>query len=1260
MTLVSSTRRALVALLLLLVAPFVVARAQVGATTDIITGTVVGPNNLPLESVTVEVMSIETQITRRGRTNAQGRFTVLFPDGGGQYYVTFRILGFAPLQRQIQRLSDEDRLVVNAQMSQTPTTIAGVNVRAQQQPREQIERPTPGSTERTLTPEQLTRLPIDLSDLNILATLAPGVVGIAGTDSTGAAFSVAGLGPTANAVTLDGLTFGATNVPQEAVRSTRVITSTYDVARGQFSGGIISSTTRGGTNVKQGTFNYSLRDDQLAWEPGDETAFTQGYTQNQLSGGFGGPLVKDKLFYFGSLQLRRRDDAIPSLLSADSLTLLRAGASPDSVERFLSILGGAGIPTGIKADLDARLSDNLSSLVRMDWFVADAHTLTLRGNFRWTGQDPTRIGPLSLPQTGGDSKGNGGGLMAVLSSNFGGRFLNELRAYVSTDQSHSNGFTTLPAARVQVGSVLADSSRSFSTLAFGGNSGLPTHRTTDDLELSNELSFIPGMGSHRLKLGTTFSGSRFRQDVTSNRAGTFLFNSLTDLEAGRPSQFTRTLAPRLREGTGLNGAIYLGDTWRQSRALQLTYGARLETSKFDGAPSYNPAVEQAFGYRNDAIPGETRLSPRAGFTLTLGGGPGRGGGDGGGRGGFGGGGFGGGGRGGGRGGGFGGPPGGGFDRPTGANAPNPWIFRGGVGEFRSPVSSQLFSSAQGATGLSTSESQLVCIGSAVPTPDWFAYATDPAALPTSCVGGVSTPLPTTARPNVTVFEKDFGAPRAWRASFGVQHRVLERYSVNIDASWARGVNQTGFRDLNLNTTPRFTLAGEANRPIFADASTIIPTTGAVSLAASRRDPDFGQVLAANSSLASHNEQVSVTINGFTRFGAILNLSYTFASARDQGSSGSGSAIGGFGSPTTAGNPNLREWAASNFDRRHSITGTITYPFNQGLEVSAVGRLSSGPPFTPLVASDINADGSRNDRAFIFDPALTTDTALASGMQHLIAGAPARIVDCLRSQTGAVAARNSCRGPWQPSLDLQLNYRPSILGLDRRLALSVVTVNFLSGLDELLHGVKSARGWGSFRSGDPSLLFVHGFDPVTQRYLYSVNERFGATRTGSGSILLPFQIGFQARYTVGPDRSRDFVRGVLAQRGAGRGGGPGGMASRLDRLLPNPVTQIIQRRDTLALTGLQVAQLTDVRDSLAAKNRVLADSLQKVIDDAGANPDPGALMNTMRPKLDVGRKNIEAALAQAKTILTPDQWAKLPDRIKNAGRPVSAGRGGRPG
>ena len=69
------------------------ASVQVGATTDIITGVVVGPDGRPSANVVIEAMSLETEITQTTRTDQRGRYTILFPDGGGQYPMTAWTIG---------------------------------------------------------------------------------------------------------------------------------------------------------------------------------------------------------------------------------------------------------------------------------------------------------------------------------------------------------------------------------------------------------------------------------------------------------------------------------------------------------------------------------------------------------------------------------------------------------------------------------------------------------------------------------------------------------------------------------------------------------------------------------------------------------------------------------------------------------------------------------------------------------------------------------------------------------------------------------------------------------------------------------------------------------------------------------------------------------------------------------------------------------------------------------------------------------------
>jgi hypothetical protein len=1201
------------------------AAAQIGSATDIITGVVArADDGTPILEATIEAYSLETQVTRRAVSDARGRFTILFPDGGGQYRMTARAIGMAPRIELLQRHADEDRLVWNIRLSGGPITLEQINVRSGPQIVRAPDGPTPGSSERAFGADQLARLPTDATDLAALAALVPGVVAISATDSTATAFSVAGLGPDANALTLDGLLFGNATVPQEGLRQTRVVTSTYDVSRGQFSGGLIAATTRSGSNVVQSSSQYQLRDDQLAVAQ-EDSPYAQGFTQHVISGGIGGPIVRDRLFVYGSFQARLRSDPQQTLLTARTTDYTRLGVNPDSVARFLRILDSLGVPPASVPGSDTRSNNNLSALVRLDYALSGSHTVTLRGDWRGTSQDPARLGALALPQTGGQVSTGGGGAMLTLTSRFGATVINEARGYLQADRTDGDPFTRVPAGRVQIASELADSTRGVSTLVFGGNAGLPTRARATNFEATDELSWLPGTGAHRFKVGGSFLTERAHTVAGANTLGTYIYNSLADLEAGRPASFRRTLGITERASQNYRWGMYAGDVWVIRRAFQLTYGVRLEGSAFGDPPAYNPAVDSAFAHRTDRLPSEWHVSPRAGFTWTLGGAP--------------------------------------FERgrmPT----PPTLVIRGGAGEFRSQPASNLVALARGATGLGRSQAEVVCSGLGVPTPDWSQYWADPSAIPDQCLAVGPLPGALQAARTVTLLSDGFEAPRAWRGSLGLERRLTQLFRLTVEGSYALGVAQTGYRDLNLTGAPRFTLASEGNRPVYVAPGDIAPRTGTPRFTGSRADTAFGHVLEARSDLHSRSTQVTTGIGGIVGRGIVLQTSYTWQRTRSQATGARGG--------STAGDPNLVEWARSDFERRHSFLATVTYPLSAAVEITTVGRLTSGAPFTPLVAGDVNGDGSRNDRAFVFAPA--TGSAEATGMQRLLDGASAGVRQCLMRQAGTVAAPNSCTGPWQTALDFQLNWRPAMLGLNRRLTVSVVTVNFLRGLDELLHGVNGAKGWGLNTRPDNTLLYVTGFDPATERFTYEVNGRFGATYGTATAFRPPFQIGFQVRMTIGPDRMRQALdamraggaRAVMAMGGFGGagpgGGGPGGaggaggfrgpaatpaeLLERIESVLPNPARIVLDLRDSLVLDSSQVALLEPVRDSLAARNGRRLDSLRAVIQHEGTNADPARMLPILRPLFEAARNDVAQAAVTVRAILTEAQWATVPERVRN--------------
>src|SRR5207247_6170462 len=112
----------------------------------------------------VQALSVETQITRHATTGARGRFTIVFPDGGGQYDLTIRFIGMAPATVSVAREGDEDRLVANVQMGASAVPLEAVTVSARRGSR-LVERVGPGAVGRSLSADQLSRLPVDALDL---------------------------------------------------------------------------------------------------------------------------------------------------------------------------------------------------------------------------------------------------------------------------------------------------------------------------------------------------------------------------------------------------------------------------------------------------------------------------------------------------------------------------------------------------------------------------------------------------------------------------------------------------------------------------------------------------------------------------------------------------------------------------------------------------------------------------------------------------------------------------------------------------------------------------------------------------------------------------------------------------------------------------------------------------------------------------------------------------------------------------------------
>lgn len=1183
---------------------------------DVLTGRVLDTEGRPVVGARVEAISVESEISRSTLTNAEGRYLILFPDGGGRYVLRITFLGMADVVRTLVREAEEELLVADVTMQPQAIQLESMVVRAQL--------PAPGAArageESTALPQELlNRLPLPDLDPATLALLAEGVIATELDSLTGRpGFSVAGMSELLNQITLDGtvLRNGAMGVPEEGVRLTQVTTSTFDASRGGFAGGQVSMTTARGFNRAAGSLSYRLADDALQ---ANASPTTNAFTRHDLGGSWGGPIVRNKLFYNVSFQASRNVNHRFALAADDPLAVQRSGVSVDSISRFLSILGGYGVPVEGQTGPYDQSRDDVRFQARIDWSIVQrrgqSHTASLRLNANMSADDSTRISALDLAQHGGDTERNQRMGSLSLNSRFGTNWTNTLRVSFSEGWSEALPYIEMPEGRVRITSDFEDGTRGTRSLVFGGNRSMPSESRGRDFQIANDVSFLLPIGHriHRLKAGASLERSKDVERSTDDVLGTFTFASLADLEANRPERYERALAPReARTGT-LNAGIYVGDTWRVSQALEVTLGLRWDRWSLDQKPAYNPAVEQAFGRRTDIAPHASALSPRIGFNYRL-------------------------------------------------NEPGAPVkaLSGGVGVFAGRAPTDMYSSATRRTGLPDAEQRLVCIGSAVPVPDWDLYLADPAAVPDTCADGGPGEPPGLAQraPSVLLLDPSQSVPASLRLELGYRAPLPFGLTGNARYRYARGTGLWGYRDLNLDESNAITLAHEG-RPFFGDPAAIVPGTGAVAAATSRRFPEFGTVLEMVSDRRSVAHQVTASVEGTVRERLRLGINYTLGFARDNGS-------GSFAGTSTAGNPNVAEWATSGNDRRHTLNFIAAYPITPEIELTANARVSSGSPFTPMVAGDVNGDGARNDRAFVFAPTSAPDTAIANGMARLLANVPGRVRECLESQFGRIADRNSCRNGWTQSLDMRLGLRPNLPSVGRRLTISVDARNVLTGLDQLFHGRDGMRGWGEGRRADATLLVVRGFDPATNAFLYEVNEGFGQVRRGPGAFRNAFSLTVSARLAVGgvpgrDDRGFGPVRaaaggpdgraGFGGAGGAGgaagqRGAGPGGFdaVGLLDRMLANPIAVLLELKDTLGLSAEQVAAVEEVSAALQAKLNERREALGKRLDGV-SGAERARAFAALQPELEAARREVTEALGAVQKILTPEQWQRVPERVR---------------
>jgi hypothetical protein len=293
-------------------------------TTGTIFGTVQDSSGAAIPGATVTIRNLDTGMARSVTTDEGGRYTA--PDLSlGNYEVQAKLMGFQTEVRRGITLTVGRQAVVNLSLR-----VGQVNEQVTVTGEAPLVEATSSTLSSLVDDRTIRELPLSGRSYDRLALLQPGIVwtpfGTTNTPSldygTGFRFSVSGSRTYANSFLLDGTGIndhpnatpgGASgnNLGVEGVLEFKVISSMASAEYGWSSGGVITAVTRSGTNNLHGSVFEFFRNNKLD----ARDFFTQGPTtpfrRNQFGGALGGPIQKDKTFFFGTYEGMRQGRANP-------------------------------------------------------------------------------------------------------------------------------------------------------------------------------------------------------------------------------------------------------------------------------------------------------------------------------------------------------------------------------------------------------------------------------------------------------------------------------------------------------------------------------------------------------------------------------------------------------------------------------------------------------------------------------------------------------------------------------------------------------------------------------------------------------------------------------------------------------------------------------------------------------------------------------------------------------------------------------------
>lgn len=630
-------------------------------------GVVTNPNKEVVVNASVTVRNTETNKEDTATTDDQGRFKVpgLQP---GTYAITINGSGFSPYTQEAT-VEVGRETTINAALSIGPVSGGTIEVTA--------DAPVINTSQQdfssNINQTSISELPINGRRWSNFALLTPGAV----PDGTFGLISFRGISGLLNNNTIDGgdnnqaffaeergRTRISYSISQSAIREFQVNTSSYSAEYGRSAGGVVNAVTKSGTNEFHGDAFYFQRNNK--WGARNPLAtktvnvngvFTpQGFkpkdVRHQFGGTIGGPIVKDKAFFFFSYDEQRRDfpglsifssPTFLNLSSANRTALLARGLTGTQIDNTLTFL------QGLSGDLP-RTGNQRLFLPKIDWNLNSSNTFTATYNrLRW--KSPAGIQTQATNTRARDNFGDDGvnidSLNLRLASTISTTLINELRFQWGRDNEFQSSQPPLPGEPTTA--VGGRSPQTFiqNGFSFGMPEFLERPAFPDERRVQIADTVTLSAGNHTFKFGGDIN---FVKDIISNlrfSGGEFNYtgaNGISDfivdytnfvtsgairgLSGGTNGQCISSTrragqcyAGNFNQGLGVLGLTmkttdldyFLQDDWRVSPRLTLNLGVRYEYQRNPEQVNANPVLPQT----RETVDDRNNIGPRIGFAYDV-------------------------------------------------------------------------------------------------------------------------------------------------------------------------------------------------------------------------------------------------------------------------------------------------------------------------------------------------------------------------------------------------------------------------------------------------------------------------------------------------------------------------------------------------------------------------------------------------------------------------------------------------------------------